>query len=101
MKEISGKKKSQAVVEFNKMTAEQMYELFNELKDSYLWQAVKRQISLVCIDKENQLCTLNPLSQAIEMARIQGERSALITLERLIEGGFLEEPDINLPIYGR
>ena len=79
---------------FNTMSKEDMEKYLKELSYTVYWQAVVKLITEYDLSIINAILSLDPLKQATDIARAQGQRIGLYYLNEIIKGIFsrLEEP---------
>jgi RNA processing factor Prp31 len=84
----------QSGVTFNTMSKEDMDKYLKELSHSVYWQAVIKLITEYDMSIINAILSLDPLKQATDIARAQGQRVGLYYLNEYIKSllSNIEEP---------
>ena len=80
---------------FNTMSKKDMEKYLKELSHTVYWQAVVKLITEYDLSIINAILSLDPLKQATDIARAQGQRVGLYYLNEIIKGLLtkLEEPE--------
>ena len=73
------------IIEDGKMTDKQMDALLVSLYSRMEWKALTRLISREMIVAENSLCTIDPFKEPTEVARNQGKRMGMYTIEQYVK----------------
>ena len=76
----------QSGVTFNTMSKEDMEKYLKELSHTIYWQAIVKLITEYDLNIINAILGLDPLKQATDIARAQGQRVGLYYLNEYIKG---------------